>query len=575
MSDSLPEDLHYLDALSAPTRRKLRFTVPRKSKSILIGMRSVEKWDRIVAEPLGPVFFRLFLNSIHMQHYWVLLDDITHYKELPHGSYKKSTANKIMAKYFTPSSKSFMSIPAIFLNKLKKDLEMGIFDESKLFDTILELIERDVEIALFPRFMTSEMYSRLLDFRIYERRRYKRKDFEFIRVLGEGGFGRVIAVIKKDTRKNYACKLISKDTVIKRNRSLYLMNERNILAQIDHPFIVSLYYAFQDNKSLYLIMDLVTGGEIRYHLKRSGLFSEEWTRFYIAEIVLALQHLHDHDIVYRDLKPENVLLASSGHICLTDLGLCAYLKSGSKLREHCGTRSYMAPEQSYGTYGKEVDWWSLGILMYVMIYGKNPFKRRKKKHTGSKGSKSIFSLTGRSLLKLGASIRSASVSPRRSGMKGSSPIGSPKLPSLQRAHSPEMKKEKEREMRKLELMSFYSERHQNMRFSAEIVVSNEAKSLMKDFLVLDPSKRLGANGIEEIKTHVFFKGLNWTKLEKQHIPPPFIPDIQKVHADVHSGAQKEQNKPRKAHYFENFDFIRKNAFQLEISESLYDASFLM
>ena len=156
-----------------------------------------------------------------------------------------------------------------------------------------------------------------------------------------------------------------------------------------HPFIISLKYAFQDTSCLYFMMDLVTGGELEFHLKHHGKFSVEWTRFFVAGIVLALEHLHNKNIVYRDLKPENVLLDGagkppltimmipqcslfclSGYVRLADLGLCSYIQPGKSLADHCGTRSYMAPEQCTATYRFEVDWWSLGVTTYKLLTGR-------------------------------------------------------------------------------------------------------------------------------------------------------------------------------------------------------------
>eukprot|EP01028_Stygiella_incarcerata_P013761 TRINITY_DN83_c0_g2_i1.p1 TRINITY_DN83_c0_g2~~TRINITY_DN83_c0_g2_i1.p1 ORF type:complete len:236 (-),score=63.20 TRINITY_DN83_c0_g2_i1:968-1675(-) len=137
-------------------------------------------------------------------------------------------------------------------------------------------------------------------------------DFELLNVVGKGSFGKVLQVKKKDTGKIFAMKVLQKDVVIARNQLGHTMTERYILETIRHPFLISLRYAFQSAGKLYLVMDYAAGGELFFHLKKEQVFSEARAGFYGAEIILALKHLHDHGILYRDLKPENVLLGRDG-----------------------------------------------------------------------------------------------------------------------------------------------------------------------------------------------------------------------------------------------------------------------
>jgi serine/threonine protein kinase len=185
----------------------------------------------------------------------------------------------------------------------------------------------------------------------------------------------VFQVRKKDTGNIFAMKVIRKDNVVKRNAVEHTMAENKILKHINHPFLVNLKYAFQTKLHLYMVIDYLNGGELFYHLTRDDYFSEERTRFYAAEVVLALGYLHDNNIVYRDLKPENLLLDMQGHICLVDFGLCKTgLGFDTKTHTFCGSPEYIAPEVLRGEgYNKEVDWWALGTLIFEMLTGLPPF----------------------------------------------------------------------------------------------------------------------------------------------------------------------------------------------------------
>jgi len=200
-------------------------------------------------------------------------------------------------------------------------------------------------------------------------------DFELLTVVGKGSFGKVIQVRKRDDGKIYAMKILKKQQLVARKQVQHTQTERKVLAQINHPFVVSLRYAFQTQTKLYMVLDYFTGGELFFHLKSGGCFPEERSRFYAAEISLALQCLHEHGIIYRDLKPENVLLDDEGHIKLTDFGLSKEdLKDNQMTHTFCGTPEYLAPEVIKGAwYGKSVDWWSMGTLLFEMLTGLPPF----------------------------------------------------------------------------------------------------------------------------------------------------------------------------------------------------------
>lgn len=284
-------------------------------------------------------------------------------------------------------------------------------------------------------------------------------DFEILRVVGQGAFGKVFQVCKKG--KNgvngdgiFAMKVMRKDPIIKKNHVDYMKAERDILTKVVHPFIVQLRYSFQTKSKLYLILDFINGGHLFFHLYRQGMFSEDQARVYTAEIVSAVSHLHKSGIVHRDLKPENILMDADGHVMITDFGMAKEIDESSRSNSMCGTTEYMAPEilLSKG-HNKDADWWSVGILLYEMLTGQPPFTHANRK-------------------KLQQRIIQEKV----------------KLPPY---------------------------------------LTSEAHSLLKGFLQKDPSRRLGSgpNGADEIKTHKWFRSINWKKLEARELQPKFKPEV--------------------------------------------------
>ncbi|XP_070576508.1 RAC-gamma serine/threonine-protein kinase-like isoform X2 [Ptychodera flava] len=203
-------------------------------------------------------------------------------------------------------------------------------------------------------------------------------DFEFLKVLGKGTFGKVILVTEKATGQHYAIKILKKEVIVAKDEVAHTLTENRVLQTTKHPFLTSLKYSFQTKDRLCFVMEYVNGGELFFHLSRERVFSEERTRFYGAEIVSALAYLHSCNVIYRDLKLENLLLDKDGHIKITDFGLCKEeISYGATTKTFCGTPEYLAPEVlEDNDYGRAVDWWGTGVVMYEMMCGRLPFYNR-------------------------------------------------------------------------------------------------------------------------------------------------------------------------------------------------------
>ncbi|MCJ1333564.1 camp-dependent protein kinase catalytic subunit [Thelotrema lepadinum] len=202
--------------------------------------------------------------------------------------------------------------------------------------------------------------------------KYTLTDFAIQRTLGTGSFGRVHLVQSKHNQRFYAIKVLKKAQVVKMKQVEHTNDERRMLQRTKHPFLITLWGTFQDSKNLYMVMDFVEGGELFSLLRKSQRFPNPVAKFYAAEVTLALDYLHSFNIIYRDLKPENLLLDRHGHLKITDFGFAKEVPDITWTL--CGTPDYLAPEvvASKG-YNKSVDWWSLGILIFEMLCGFTPF----------------------------------------------------------------------------------------------------------------------------------------------------------------------------------------------------------
>ncbi|KAJ5688781.1 hypothetical protein N7462_003173 [Penicillium macrosclerotiorum] len=200
--------------------------------------------------------------------------------------------------------------------------------------------------------------------------------FRLLRVVGKGAFGKVRIVERKDTGLTFALKYIRKEEVVRSESVRNIIRERRMLEHLNHPFLCNLRYSFQDMEYIYIVVDLMNGGDLRFHISRK-CFTEEAVRFWMAELGCALRYIHSQGIIHRDLKPDNVLLDSEGHVHLADFNVASDFRPGKPLTSKSGTLAYLAPEvYEGGGYYFEVDWWSLGVTFYECIYNKRPFEGR-------------------------------------------------------------------------------------------------------------------------------------------------------------------------------------------------------
>ncbi|CAI4223954.1 unnamed protein product [Auanema sp. JU1783] len=263
-----------------------------------------------------------------------------------------------------------------------RELGNQLFVNSDTFDYVSKLVRNFLASEPFFLFTESNYFLRYLQWKWLEHRPVDKHTFRLYRVLGKGGFGEVCACQVRCSGKMYALKKLEKKRVKKRHAETLTLNEKQILTRINSQFIVSLAYAYETKDSLCLVLTLMNGGDLKFHLYNmaNGGFEEKRVQFYAAEITLGLQHLHRERIIYRDLKPENILLDDYGHVRISDLGLAVELKEEPFTKGRVGTIGYMAPEiVKNDKYSYGVDWWGLGCLIYEMIEGKAPFRARKEK----------------------------------------------------------------------------------------------------------------------------------------------------------------------------------------------------
>ena len=289
-----------------------------------------------------------------------------------------------------------------------------------------------------------------------------RNFFDFLYIIGRGGFGKVWKVRLKKNNELFALKEMSKVKIIDRRSEISIMSERNLLSKLHHPFIVNMYFAFQDFYNLYLVMDLLTGGDLRYHIAHKKTFTESQTKFFIANMLLALDYIHSQNIIHRDIKPENLVLEKNGYLRITDFGV-AKINEIDNSSETSGTPGYMAPEVILiQNHGPPSDFFALGVIGYEFMLGYRPYLGR-----GRKEIKNLIIA-------------------------------------------------KQAKINKEELPDDWSD---------------NSMEFINALLQRRPKKRLGYNGVDEIKKHPWMKDINWDLLSKKELEAPYIPPTYKENFD--------------------------------------------
>ena len=449
------------------------------SKKAFIGKGPID-FEHVLYDPVNLKYFKDFcVSEMSTENllFWLEVED---YKDIKEAAINMRlfTARKIARKYIDASATQQLGIEDRYKTAIMEGLKLPE-PPPHLFTEAQQQIFVSMKTDSFPRFLESQMYKELIAIKLEDRKVVDMKDFDLYRFLGAGGFGMVLLTQMTATKKYYATKVIDKRILISQNQTHSIFREKEVLALVEHPFIVALRYAFQTEDHLCFVLDFIEGGNMYSDLMR-GPYTHKRAVFYTAQIVLATEHLHELDILYRDLKPDNVLLTIDGHVKLADMGAArgtaedgsigtgetASAEKTAKAQDPSrgrrmtitGTHGYRAPEVYDRDYGKAADWWNVGILIIEMLTAENPLRGENRRE------------------------------------------------------------------------SEYLTKHKELSLPA--YVKESAKKISLAFLNRDPTKRLGCveaeGGVAQIKAHEFFtslecdapkiKGLDWEKLMAMEHP---------------------------------------------------------
>ncbi|XP_062905602.1 G protein-coupled receptor kinase 4 [Mobula hypostoma] len=332
-------------------------------------------------QPIGRHLFRQFCESRpDLKRCIEFLDAVADYQVAPDEK-RQDCGLHLLETYFNNGSAAHLpEVPVDTIKQCKEKLEQSPCKE--LFTECAKYVHDYLSGGPFTEYQESMYFSRFLQWKWLERQPATKNTFRHYRVLGKGGFGEVCACQVRATGKMYACKKLEKKRIKKRKGETMALNEKRILEKVNSRFVVSLAYTYETKDALCLVLTLMNGGDLKFHIYNMGNpgFDEKRAIFYAAEICCGLEDLHRERIVYRDLKPENILLDDHGHIRISDLGLAMQIPEGETIRGRVGTVGYMAPEViNNERYSFSPDWWGLGCLLFEMIQGQSPFRKRKEK----------------------------------------------------------------------------------------------------------------------------------------------------------------------------------------------------
>ncbi|XP_028322003.1 G protein-coupled receptor kinase 6 isoform X2 [Gouania willdenowi] len=332
-------------------------------------------------QPIGRLLFRQFCDTRpELRRCIYFLNAVAKYEVTP-DERRKDVGLELMENFFNPKAEGSV---CVLEQLMKSECELRLKQEAckDLFTDCTKLVHDFLSVAPFSDYLDSVYFTRFLQWKWLERQPVTKNTFRQYRVLGKGGFGEVCACQVRATGKMYACKKLEKKRVKKKKAESMTLNEKMILEKVNSRFVVSLAYAYETKDAVCLVLTLMNGGDLKFHIYHMGEEGLQQHRalFYSAQICCGLEDLHSERIVYRDLKPENILLDDHGHVRISDLGLAVHVPEGETIKGRVGTVGYMAPEVVKNQrYTFSPDWWSLGCLLYEMIAGRSPFFQRKRK----------------------------------------------------------------------------------------------------------------------------------------------------------------------------------------------------